>query len=255
MRLFKYLILLSLFLCPSVEAAGRLDYLKGATSSFSCADCSGTAVLIWGCDTTTVTSGSAPTCGCADQDTTASAVGEATITTGECIFNDAGNNGDDYYVLDSPSTSDLVGTVFIKFYFTTIVNNAILFKIYQGAGNQLSVYITDTGRLVGYYNGGATDTVTLATGTAVSTGSYFTLRYRWKAAEAGTDHQMTLYNAALAQIDDLAEDDDLVAFEIDPAYIHVGLNSTSANGSNFKISYVHLYAEWVDTDAYATQVP
>ena len=218
----------------------------------SCADCSGTATHIWECNNTTVGTGGPP-CGCSDGDTSASANGDATITSGAAVFDDTGsNNGQDFYaftVSNDDICDDQLGTVFIRFKVDTWVNAARLFRLYGSNDNFLRVVLESDNDLVGTHEGNNTTETVALSGNATGTGTEYIVRYRWQDGVAGTDHQITLYNTSMGELDNNADDDDITEFTTQAGVgdFRVGNDSNNA-GSDINIYYIHVYNEWKETD-------
>ncbi len=224
--------------------------VDGQTVTSACADCSGTLTFAWECNTTTVGEGSP--CGCSDGDTSATQNDDAAISAGAVVLNDVSANGVDYYAFDNGADvlfDDTLGTVFIRFKVTTWVDSVMLWGVYEDATDYIKIWLTSSNDLAGVHEGNNDINTAQLFGNAVSTGTEYIVRYRWKVGEAGNDHQITLYNTAMAQQDDTEDDDDLTAFDDQPGNsdYKVGTRSATAN-SNISIYYIHHYNEWKNTD-------
>lgn len=248
----RILFALIIFLCFVPLAQGIIVGQGGlGTSAGGCASCSGTATFIWECNSTTVGEGSP--CGCSDGDTTATANGQVSISSGAAVFNDTSNNGADFYAFDNGAdvlTDDTLGTVFIRFKVTTWVDAAKLFRLYGNDNNFIALRLASSNDLDGRFNhGGVLETIEI-TGGNISTGTEYIARYRWQTGEAGDDHQITLFNTSMSQLDNILEDDDPTAFAVQAGDgdFRVGHDTTGSTGSNISVYYIHVYNEWKDTD-------
>lgn len=239
----KNLLVLLILLVPSLAVSDTtVQFIQPASS---CEDCSGTTSHVWYCDNVDVTIGSP--CGCSDTDTTMTAVGNAALSSGSAVFNDTSSNGGDYYSCDAASTWDDAGTVFFKLTQTTGVASTIIWQLYSDANDYINLIYYGSGQLRASYSfNGTVDNIT-TTGGVISNGNTYIIRYRYQTGVAGTDHQITIYNASMVQLDDISEDDDISDFTDEPGAgsFRVG-NPGSAVNSNFSVDYINFYSEWVD---------
>ena len=250
----KTLLSIILFIClipfnaSALMVGLNLQWGQNINTSY---DCSGAALLLWECNSTTVGDTGFSPCGCSDSDTTAVAIGsDEAITTGSCVFNDATADGQDYYTLDGTDLFTPASfTVFVRFEVVSWANSAHLFRVFGSATDGAFVMLTSNNDLKGVYIGDSASEDVLLTGNAVSTGVEYIVRYRGKQGEAGNDHQITLFSTVLAELDDTENDDDLAAFATAPGAddFKVGNNTVNAN-SHIKIKYIHSYTGYLTTD-------
>lgn len=247
-------IILCLFIPFHAQAImpGLLE-MWGAGAA-SCYDCSGTASFIWEMNSTTVGDTGFSPCGCvsATGDDSATADNNVSIADGTMILDDvAANNGDDNYKFDNGAdvlTDDTQGTVFIRLEVNTWVDSTRLFTIYGGADDLIYAKIASTDELAVHHQG-SNDLTNLATTGSAMAGAERIVRIRWKTGEADIDLQLTVYNTAMAQQDDISVDGDLTAFTSQAGNTDFSIGNVSAvAGAKITFKYIHVYQEWRDAD-------
>jgi len=220
-----------------------------ATDGVAGPDCSGTAYLLWECDNVDVT-----VSGCADDDTSATANDQATITAGWAVYDDsADSDGHDYHKFTvTDTTLDDEFTIFIRFKIDTWTDNARLFDLMADVDNFARIQLySSNDLLMAYKNGTNGDNVSAyLNGNHVSTGTEYILRYR-RRIDAGVDHEITLFNTSMVQQETEQTDVDWGgSFSTEPSTddLRIGNTLSAAQGSDINIDYVHIYQEWRDDD-------
>ncbi len=224
-----------LFCCPAYG-----DWFFGGSA---CPDCSGTLYMKWDCDNVDITTDG----GCSDDDTSAALGDDAAIASDWLVLNDTGNDGLDRatFAISAADIED-VFTVFVKFKVTTWVDNEGLFILYGDANDYIVVKTYSSNDLQAVFiQDGTSDTVTL-TGNHIATGTEYIFRYRAKVGEAGTDHELTLYDASMVEIETDADDDDLVALTNTPVSLYLGDYYIGGTGYNTSIDFCRVFKEWRD---------
>ncbi len=254
-RLFILILLAFFNICLRGDT---IVVLVQPLTAASCADCSGTASFIWGCDDADVTYGVAPDCGCSDGDTTGTLQSQATISSGSVVLNDTSANGYDRYLFDNGADGlcdDSIGTIFIRFVVTTWVDDIPIFVLYGDANNKIVIETKATLDIKASHIGN-TDSDVVQPATTLSEGTDYILRYRYSVAAANPDNSLTIFDSAMSEIATDEDDDNLTAFatEAGDGDFIIGNNLATAS-SNISIRYVHVYKEWLDTDPNITQVP
>lgn len=100
------------------------------------------------------------------------------------------------------------------------------------------------------HKGNADQNNTKLIGNAVSTGTEYIARIRWKDDVAGVDMQITLYNTSMVQQDDVTFDGDITAFNVQAGAgdFRVGNFVNWAQDAKITYEYARFYNEWLDSD-------
>lgn len=201
-RLFKY-IALALCLIAIPANAGRLDYLRGATSStttYSADDCSGTLVFSWHAVlddmTPTVTDGCpALPCGCADVDETGTANGSPSFSNAygggyALLINALDEN---FRFLETGASFDDIKITFDIYIvsFPGAGKDTSFFNMTSTATDNITLYTAETGSITAVrYCNSSGDSVTVS---SLSTGVWYTdCEYLAKTGVGGNDHKLTI---------------------------------------------------------------
>lgn len=246
----KYLLVLLIFYVAQAQA----NYIMSTVTAGGCADCSGDEKLIWECNSTTVGDAGFSPCGCSDGDTSVTLNGNAAVSSGLLTLNDTSANGADYATL-TVSSGDLCGssegTVWIRFRVNTWKNSWVLFRLLGSTDEQIYIALTGDNDLIAQFvhSGGTYDSAGLS-GNNVSTGAWYVVRYRYKVGRATADQEITLYNAAMTELESNPDLDAIATLAVAPGAedFQCGNSSGGVTGQNVDIEYVHTYGTWRNDD-------
>ena len=240
-----FIILCLILLSSNAYALGAgIVGAVGGSSATVLPSCTGDTLFIWGCTSTTVTDD-----GCSVGDTSASAVSDPAISSGECTF----GNGD-YYTF-AVSSEDIMkeaaGTIFVRFKATSaLVNTATLLDaIGQTNEDRIKLYFTATG--LSFMYEGANDGGQVATVVgSVNADTYYIARARWRTGDTDPPIDLSIYstNCSALVIADTNNTTNITEMDTAMSGEALRIGNDTAIEATVVIDYVHIYGVWQDTD-------
>jgi hypothetical protein len=249
----KLILFLILFLCFTLHASAWNPLIIGSGTSGGCYDCSGTARFLWECNSVTVGDTGYSPCGCSDGDTSISVLeGSAAINpVGTCEFTDGGSNGWDYYSWNgSGGEIDPDNyTIFIRFRVNTWKDSSLLFAAYDvsASGNNIKFLFTSSNNMHHLHNTvTGTDALAVLSGNAVATGSWCTVRGRFRASGSNPDIGISVSECGTDSQEDNDNGSDFTE-SLSTNEVHLGNFSNVVDG-DLDVDYIRIYDGWIDTD-------